>query len=223
MSASFLRQKIYSPLQFPSLFLSSLESFSAKLGAHVTLWFALTPPSLKWLTEQKNPKYLLSLQNAQRDTTNFAVIVTVSVVLQQVLAAETCYLQFIWQIHIQRTQSHFFTLFKLHQRLISPAWINNRLCILTLSEPRPVAKWRPWIHINNRFYGSFTTLFSNCTGSNHDRLQHLKNYWFFFYFFMRPQPSSRQSLLVSINSRWKSRYQNKTTCRYSFLVVSRIC
>ena len=58
-SASFLRQKIHSPSRFPWLFLSSLESFSAKLGEHVTLWFALTPPSLTWLTEQKNPKSLL--------------------------------------------------------------------------------------------------------------------------------------------------------------------
>ena len=46
-SASFLRQKIHSPSRFPSLFLSSLESFSAKLGEHVALWFSLTPPSLK--------------------------------------------------------------------------------------------------------------------------------------------------------------------------------
>ena len=35
-SASFFRQKIHSPFRFPSLFLSSLESFSAKLGKHVT-------------------------------------------------------------------------------------------------------------------------------------------------------------------------------------------
>ena len=66
MSASFLRQKIYSPLQFPSLFLSSLESFSAKLGEHVTLWFALTPPSLKWLTEQKTQNTVPSLKFAKR-------------------------------------------------------------------------------------------------------------------------------------------------------------
>ena len=46
----------------------------AKLGEHVTMWFALTPPSLKWLMEQKNPKSLQSLQYAQGDTTNFAVI-----------------------------------------------------------------------------------------------------------------------------------------------------
>ena len=58
-SASFRQQKIHSPSWFPSLLLSSLESFSAKLDVHVTLWFALTPPSLKWLTEQKNPKSLL--------------------------------------------------------------------------------------------------------------------------------------------------------------------
>ena len=37
-SASFLWQKIHSPSQFPSLFLSSLGSISAKLGEHVTLW-----------------------------------------------------------------------------------------------------------------------------------------------------------------------------------------
>ena len=36
-SASFLRQKIHSPSRFPSLFLSSLESFSIKLGEHVSL------------------------------------------------------------------------------------------------------------------------------------------------------------------------------------------
>ena len=37
-----------------------LESFSvlflqAKIGECFALWFALTPPPLKWLTEQKNP------------------------------------------------------------------------------------------------------------------------------------------------------------------------
>ena len=72
-SASFCRQKIHSPSWFPSLLLSSLESFSAKLDVHVTLWFALTPPSLKWLTEQKSPKSLWILQNMWHDTTNFAV------------------------------------------------------------------------------------------------------------------------------------------------------
>ena len=72
-SASFLRQKIHPPSWFPSLFLSRLKSFLAKQDVHVTMWFALTPPLLKWLTEQKNPKYLRSLQNSQRDTTNFTV------------------------------------------------------------------------------------------------------------------------------------------------------
>ena len=33
----------------------------------------ITLPPLRWLTEQKNPKSLRSLQNAQRDTTNLAV------------------------------------------------------------------------------------------------------------------------------------------------------
>ena len=45
-----------------------------KLGKRVqTLWFALTSPSLKRLTEQKNPKSPRSLHNAQCDTTNLAV------------------------------------------------------------------------------------------------------------------------------------------------------
>ena len=57
MSASCPLQNVHSSSWFPSLFLSSLESFSvlflwAKLGE---LWFALTPPPLKWLMEQKNP------------------------------------------------------------------------------------------------------------------------------------------------------------------------
>ena len=37
------------------------------------LWFALTLPPLKWLTEQDNPKSLQSLQSAQHDTLNLAV------------------------------------------------------------------------------------------------------------------------------------------------------
>ena len=53
--------------------LGSPESFSANPGEHVTLWFPLTLPSLKWLTEQKNPKFLRSLQYEQGDTTNYAV------------------------------------------------------------------------------------------------------------------------------------------------------
>ena len=57
MSASCLLQNVHSSSRFPSLFLSSLESFSvlflwAKLGKS---WFALTPPPLKWLMEQKKP------------------------------------------------------------------------------------------------------------------------------------------------------------------------
>ena len=59
MSASCPQQKFHSSSRFPLLFLSSLGSFSilflrAKLGDCVALWFALTPPQLKWLTEQKN-------------------------------------------------------------------------------------------------------------------------------------------------------------------------
>ena len=60
ISASCPQQKFHSSSRFSSLFLSSLGSFSilflrAKLGECVGLWFALTPPSLTWLTEQKNP------------------------------------------------------------------------------------------------------------------------------------------------------------------------
>ena len=39
-SASFLGYKILSSSRFPLLFFSSLESFSAKLDKHITLWFA---------------------------------------------------------------------------------------------------------------------------------------------------------------------------------------
>ena len=45
--ACFLPQKIHSLSRFPLLFLSSLESFSVKLGEHVTLRFAVTLPSQK--------------------------------------------------------------------------------------------------------------------------------------------------------------------------------
>ena len=75
-SASFLRQKIHSPSRFPSLLLSSLESFSAELGDRACYpdCDLHTPPLLKWLTEQINPKSLRCLQKAQRNTTNFAII-----------------------------------------------------------------------------------------------------------------------------------------------------
>ena len=72
-SASFLWQKIHSPSQFPSLYLSSLESFSIKLGEHVALWFALILSLLQRLMEQKNPQSLRSLQYVQHDTMNFAL------------------------------------------------------------------------------------------------------------------------------------------------------
>ena len=143
MSAPFLRQKNLLTILISFAVLEQSRVILSQAGRARYIVICINPTFTKMNDGTENPKYLLSLQNAQRDTTNFAVIVTVSVVLQQVLPAETYYLQFIWQIHIQRTQSHFFTLFKLHQRLISPAWINNMLCILTLSEPRPVAKWRP--------------------------------------------------------------------------------
>ena len=59
-------KKVHSSSWFPSLFLNSLESFSvsflrAKLGLRVASWFALTPPRLKWLTE--NPIRSLQTRN----------------------------------------------------------------------------------------------------------------------------------------------------------------
>ena len=45
MSAFFLCQKIHTPSGFPLIFLPSLKYFSAKLGKHVTLWFALHCPN----------------------------------------------------------------------------------------------------------------------------------------------------------------------------------
>ena len=63
---------------FPLLFLSSLESFSVlffrtKLGECVALWFAFTSPPLK-LNDWRNKKTHSKFANAQRDTTNLAVI-----------------------------------------------------------------------------------------------------------------------------------------------------
>ena len=56
--------------------LSSLESFSvlslrSKLGERVALWFALTPPTLKWFG--RNRKTHSKFANAQGDTTSSAV------------------------------------------------------------------------------------------------------------------------------------------------------
>ena len=53
----------------------AVRSFSilflrAKLGECVALWFALTPPPVRWLTEQKSP---LEVCNTQRDKTNLAI------------------------------------------------------------------------------------------------------------------------------------------------------
>ena len=42
--------------------------------SQVNMCFLIGP--LRWLTEQKNPKFLQSLQNAQRDITNLAIIWT---------------------------------------------------------------------------------------------------------------------------------------------------
>ena len=59
-----------------SLFLSSLESFLAELGDRACYpdCDLHNPPLLKWLTEQKNPNSLRSLQKTQRDTTNLVII-----------------------------------------------------------------------------------------------------------------------------------------------------
>ena len=73
MFASFLQQKIFSPSQFPSLLLNSLESFLAKLGEHVIV-ISINLAFTKMIDRTENPKSLRSLQYAQHDTTNFAVI-----------------------------------------------------------------------------------------------------------------------------------------------------
>ena len=70
-SASFLWQKICSPSQFPSLFLNSVESFSAKLGEHVIV-ICINPAFTKMIDGTENPKSLWSLQYALCDTMNFA-------------------------------------------------------------------------------------------------------------------------------------------------------
>ena len=76
MSGSFPRQKFHSPLRFPLLLLSSLESFAVlfflvKQGKFTVLWFALTPPPLKWFQGQ-NRKTQKPFENCKRhDTTNF--------------------------------------------------------------------------------------------------------------------------------------------------------
>ena len=69
--ASLLQQKIHSPSRIPSLFLSSLESFSVKLGEHYTV-ICINLVFFKMIDGTENPKSLLSLHYAQRDTLNFA-------------------------------------------------------------------------------------------------------------------------------------------------------
>ena len=54
-SASFLQQKIFSSSQFPSLFLNSLESFSAKLGEHVIV-ICINPAFTKMIDGTEKPK-----------------------------------------------------------------------------------------------------------------------------------------------------------------------
>ena len=75
MSASCPQQKFHSSSRFPSLFLSSLGSFSilflrAKLGECIALWFALTPTQMIDGIE----KPIQSFENTQRDTMNLAII-----------------------------------------------------------------------------------------------------------------------------------------------------
>ena len=47
--------KIYSPLRFPSLFLNSVESFSAKLGEHVIV-ICINPAFTKMIDRTEKPK-----------------------------------------------------------------------------------------------------------------------------------------------------------------------
>ena len=54
-SASYLRHKIYSPSRFPSLFLNSLESFSAKLGARYIV-ICINPAFTKMIDRTEKPK-----------------------------------------------------------------------------------------------------------------------------------------------------------------------
>ena len=75
MCASFPRQNFHSPLRFPSLFLSSLESLSVlfwwtKLGKRVALWFALTRPHSNDWRNRKTQKFL---QSCKRCSANFAI------------------------------------------------------------------------------------------------------------------------------------------------------
>ena len=75
MSASCPQQKFHSSWRFPSLFLSSLGSFTilflwSKLGECIALWFALTPTQVIDGTE----KPIRSFANTQRDTMNLAII-----------------------------------------------------------------------------------------------------------------------------------------------------
>ena len=72
MSSSFFWQKFQSPSWLASPF--SVLFLQVTLGERMALWLALTPPPLKWLTEQKNLISLRSLQNTKRDATNLLVI-----------------------------------------------------------------------------------------------------------------------------------------------------
>ena len=53
--AFLLRQKIHSPSRFPSLFLNSLESFSAKLGEHYIV-ICINPSFFKMIDGIKKPE-----------------------------------------------------------------------------------------------------------------------------------------------------------------------
>ena len=69
MCASCPRQKFHSWSRFPSLFLSSLGSFSvlflrAKLSECVALWFALTPPPTQMIDRTEKPIQSLQTRSA---------------------------------------------------------------------------------------------------------------------------------------------------------------
>ena len=61
--------------RFPSLFLSSLESVS-QAGRVRYIVICINPALTKMKDGTENPKSLLSLQNAQRDTNNCAITPT---------------------------------------------------------------------------------------------------------------------------------------------------
>ena len=66
---SFGKNPLFIPISFPILKQSRV--ILSKVGWAHYIVIALTPPSLKWLTEQKNPKSFRSLQYAQHNAVKF--------------------------------------------------------------------------------------------------------------------------------------------------------